>query len=140
MIKKIISIISILIMAPIKYLARVKQLVELDLQQPQIVEQKHKVKEEQDERLALLRKKINSQLYIDVEYDEITQIVYLVLNRTSFAISLEEFAEFTINLNTAFNSLVQHPNILLAMEKDEETNEEIKTFIYMENNDNGFLN
>jgi hypothetical protein len=63
-----------------------------------------------------------------------------MLNRASFAITLEEYAEFTINLNTAFNKLIQHPNIVLALEKDEDTQEETKTFVYVENQGDGFVN
>jgi hypothetical protein len=63
-----------------------------------------------------------------------------MLNRTSFAITLEEYAEFTINLNTAFNTLIQHPNIVLALEKDEDTQEETKAFVYVENQEDGFVN
>lgn len=63
-----------------------------------------------------------------------------MLNRASFAITLEEYAEFTINLNTAFNELVQHPNILLALEKDEDTQEETRTFVYVDDTDSEFVN
>jgi hypothetical protein len=63
-----------------------------------------------------------------------------MLNRASFAITLEEYAEFTINLNTAFNKLIQHPNIVLALEKDEDTQEESRTFVYVENQEDGFIN
>jgi hypothetical protein len=63
-----------------------------------------------------------------------------MLNRASFAITLEEYAEFTINLNTAFNTLIQHPNILLAIEKDEDTQEETKTFVYLNDQEDDFVN
>jgi len=63
-----------------------------------------------------------------------------MLNRASFAITLEEYAEFTINLNDAFNKLIQHPNILLALEKDEDTQEEKRTFIYVDEQEDGFIN
>lgn len=63
-----------------------------------------------------------------------------MLNRTSFAITLEEYAEFTINLNDAFNKLIQHPNIILALEKDEDTQEEKRTFVYVDDQSDGFVN
>lgn len=63
-----------------------------------------------------------------------------MLNRASFAITLEEYAEFTINLNTAFNKLIQHPNIVLALEKDEDTQEETRTFVYVDGQEDGFVN
>jgi hypothetical protein len=67
-------------------------------------------------------------------------VIYLMLNRTSFAITLEEYAEFTINLNAVFEELVKHPNILLALEKDEDTQEEKRTFIYVDGQEDGFVN
>jgi len=79
-------------------------------------------------------------LYIDIDYDEINQVIYLMLNRASFAITLEEFAEFTINLNTVFEELVTHPNILLALEKDEDTQEDKRTFVYIEGQEDEFVN
>ncbi len=63
-----------------------------------------------------------------------------MLNRASFAITLEEYAEFTINLNDAFNELVRHPNILLALEKDEDTQDEKRTFVYVDDSEDGFVN
>mgnify|MGYP003644430592 FL=1 len=63
-----------------------------------------------------------------------------MLNRASFAITLEEFAEFTINLNTVFEELVTHPNILLALEKDEDTQEDKRTFVYIEGQEDEFVN
>lgn len=66
--------------------------------------------------------------------------MYLMLNRASFAITLEEYAEFTINLNDAFNELVRHPNILLALEKDEDTQDEKRTFVYVDDSEDGFVN
>jgi len=64
-----------------------------------------------------------------------------MLNRASFAITLEEYAEFTINLNDAFEKLIQHPNILLALEKDEDTQEETRTLIYVDDSsEGGFVN
>lgn len=74
---------------------------------------------------------MNSQLYIDIDYDEQMQVIYLMLNRASFVITLEEFAEFTSSVNDAFNVLMRHPNILLAIEKDEETQEEVPSFIHV---------
>ena len=79
-------------------------------------------------------------MYIDIDYDEINQVIYLMLNRASFAITLEEFAEFTINLNTVFEELVTHPNILLALEKDEDTQEDKRTFVYIEGQEDEFVN
>lgn len=92
---------------------------------------KSQEKDEHIESVNLLRKKINSHLYVDVDYDEHAQIIYLMLNRASFAISLDEFAGFTSSINSAFNALLQHPNILLALEKDEETDEEKQSFVYV---------
>jgi hypothetical protein len=97
-------------------------------------------KESHERNVSLLKKKISDHLYIDIDYDESTQIVYLILNRASFAITLEEYAEFTINLNDAFNTLVQHPNILLALEKDEDTQEETRTFVYVDSKKDEFVN
>lgn len=79
-------------------------------------------------------------MYIDIDYDEINQVIYLMLNRASFAITLEEFAEFTINLNEVFEELVTHPNILLALEKDEDTQEDKRTFVYIEGQEDEFVN
>jgi hypothetical protein len=88
----------------------------------------------------LLKRKISNQLFVDIDYDESSQIVYIMLNRASFAITLEEYAEFTINLNDAFNKLIQHPNILLALEKDEDTQEEKSTFVCVDDHEDGFIN
>jgi hypothetical protein len=63
-----------------------------------------------------------------------------MLNRVSFAITLEEYAEFTINLNDAFEKLIQHPNILLTLEKDEDTQEETRTLVYIDGHEDGFVN
>lgn len=79
-------------------------------------------------------------MYIDIDYDEINQVIYLMLNRASFAITLEEFAEFTIHLNAVFEELVTHPNILLALEKDEDTQEDKRTFVYIEGQEDEFVN
>jgi len=64
----------------------------------------------------------------------------MILNRASFAITLEEFAQLTVNVNDAFNSLTQHPNIVLALEKDEDTQEDKPTFMYLGGEDTGYMN
>jgi hypothetical protein len=127
---------------------RLKQILFLELQMNNQTSQNHnkkknqskQEKEVQERNVSLLKKKISNHLYIDIDYDESTQIVYLILNRVSFAITLEEYAEFTINLNDAFNTLVQHPNILLALEKDEDTQEETRTFVYVDGQEDEFVN
>tara|TARA_R110001599_G_scaffold21341_5_gene80106 strand:+ start:8673 stop:8939 length:267 start_codon:yes stop_codon:yes gene_type:complete len=88
----------------------------------------------------LSKTKINNDLYIDVDYDEQTQMVYLILNRASFAITLDEFAEFTISLNTTFEALVNHPNILLTLERNDETEEERRAFIHFDGQEDEFVN
>ena len=137
-----------LILFPIKYLKRLKQILFLDLQKnDQKIQSQNSKKNEnkqekelQEKNVNLLKKKINKDLYIDIDYDEINQVIYLMLNRASFAITLEEFAEFTINLNTVFEELVTHPNILLALEKDEDTQEDKRTFVYIEGQEDEFVN
>jgi hypothetical protein len=102
--------------------------------------QKSQNVEEKEKRVKLNSQVISSELYISVEFDEVTGIVYIVLNRTSFAITLEEFAHMTISVNDAFNMLTQHPKIMLAMNKDEVTQEEIPEFIYYDDTDDEFVN
>ena len=148
MIKKLKSMSRHLILFPIKYLKRLKQILFLDLQKnDQKIQSQNSKKNEnkqekelQEKNVNLLKKKINKDLYIDIDYDEINQVIYLMLNRASFAITLEEFAEFTINLNTVFEELVTHPNILLALEKDEDTQEDKRTFVYIEGQEDEFVN
>ena len=67
-------------------------------------------------------------------------MVYLMLNRASFAISLDEFAEFTISLNSAFESLVNHPNILFTLERNDETGDERRAFVYVDSQEDEFVN
>jgi len=90
--------------------------------------------------VKLQSKQINGDLYVDIEFDESVGIIYLMLNRVSFAITLEEFAELTGNINDAFSELMSHPNIMLGTEEDEETQGEIKTFVHMGEPDNEFIN
>jgi hypothetical protein len=138
------SVILKLLMLPLMYMKMLKRVFLLE-QRSKSLSNKKKTqnkqgKESHEKNISLLKQKINEELYIDIDYDEITQVIYLMLNRTSFAITLEEYAEFTINLNAVFEELVKHPNILLALEKDEDTQEEKRTFIYVDGQEDGFVN
>ena len=88
----------------------------------------------------LVSNKVSSELYIDVELDELSGIVYLMLNRTSFAITLEEFAELSSSVSEAYITLIEHPNIILTSSQDEITKEDTEEFMYLPSNKDDFVN
>ena len=131
-----------MILLPLKYLKSLKQLLTLKLKEKfkKLQSKNKQEKEPQDVKESLSKTKINNELYVDVDFDEHTQMVYLMLNRASFAISLDEFAEFTISLNSAFESLVNHPNILFTLERNDETGDERRAFVYVDSQEDEFVN
>jgi hypothetical protein len=100
----------------------------------------NKKESENLEKSRLTNKKISNELYIAVEFDELTGIVYLMLNRASFAITLEEFAKLSSSISEAYMTLIDHPNIVLTSAQDEITKEETEEFIYVSGHDDEFVN
>jgi esterase/lipase len=63
-----------------------------------------------------------------------------MLNRASFAITLEEFAKLSSSISEAYMTLIDHPNIVLTSAQDEITKEETEEFIYVPGHDDEFVN
>jgi hypothetical protein len=63
-----------------------------------------------------------------------------MLNRTSFAITLEEFAELSSSVSEAYITLIEHPNIILTSSQDEITKEDTEEFMYLPSNKDDFVN
>jgi hypothetical protein len=100
----------------------------------------NKKESEELEKSRLANKKISNELYVAVEFDELEGIVYLMLNRTSFAITLEEFAKLSSSISEAYIALIEHPNIVLTSAQDEITKEETEEFIYVSGHNDEFVN
>jgi hypothetical protein len=63
-----------------------------------------------------------------------------MLNRTSFAITLEEFAKLTSSITEAYISLIEHPNIVLTSAQDEFSKEDTEEFVYIHGDEDEFVN
>jgi len=127
-----------------KYTKRVLELIIMSInprhQTNNLANQKRKIKQAELEKRELVSNKVSSDLRIDVEFDELTGIVYLMLNRTSFAITLEEFAKLSSSITEAYVALIEHPNIILTSAQDEFTKVDTEEFLYIHDDEDEFVN
>jgi len=63
-----------------------------------------------------------------------------MLNRTSFAITLEEFAKLSSSITEAYVALIEHPNIILTSAQDEFTKVDTEEFLYIHDDEDEFVN